>query len=80
MIENGVNTTKIGGDGRRMRSATRPEMGGEMTRRSRLVGAEEKLAKETKGGSHHHHPEETEINLVVNTDRRVSLMVTLPGP
>ena len=40
---------------------------------------EEELAKETGEGSHH-HPEETEINLVVNIDRRVSLMVTLKGP
>ena len=49
-----------------------------MTRRSRLEGMGEKLAKETEEGSHRHHPEEKEINLVVNTDRRVSLMVTLP--
>ena len=41
---------------------------------------EEELAKETEEDSHRHHPEEMEINLVVNTDRWVSLMVTLPGP
>ena len=80
MIENGVNTTKIGGDGRRMPSAIRPEMGGETIQRSRLAGVEEELAKEMEEGSHHHHPEEMEINLVVNTDRQVSLMVTLLGP
>ena len=80
MIENGVSTTRIGKDGRRMPSATRPEMGGGgMTQKSRLVGVEEELAKMTEGGSHH-HPEEMDINLVVNTDRRVSLMVTLLGP
>ena len=53
--------------------------GGGMTQKSRLVGVEEELAKVTEGGSHH-HPEEMDINLVVNTDRRVSLMVTLLGP
>ena len=58
MIENSISTTRIGGDG------------GEMTRRSRLEGVEEKLAKETEEGSHRHHPEEKEINLVVNTDRQ----------
>ena len=79
MIENGVNTTKIGGDGRRMPSAIRPEMGGETIQRSRLAGVEEELAKEMEEGSHHYQ-EEMEINLVVNTDRRVSLMVMLPGP
>ena len=78
MTENGVNTTRTSGDGRRMPSTTRPEMGGKMIRRSRLVEVEEELAKEMEEGSHH-HPEEMEINLVVNTDRRVSLMVTLPG-
>ena len=77
--ENGVNTMRIGGDGRRMPNATRPGMGGETTRRSCLVGVEEEQAKEMEEGSHH-HPEEMEINLVVNTDRPVSLRVTLPGP
>ena len=70
MIENSISTTRIGGDGRRMPSSTCPEMGGEMTRRSRLEGVEEKLAKETEEGSHRHHPEEKEIKLVVNTDRQ----------
>ena len=79
MTESGVNTTKISGDGRRMPSATRPEMGGETIQRSRLAGVEEELAKEMEKGSHHHHPEEMEINLVVNTDRQVSMMVTLLG-
>ena len=51
-----------------------------MTRRSRLVEGEEELVKETEEGSHHHHPEEMEINLVVNTDRRVSLMVMYRVP
>ena len=51
-------------------------MGGEMTRRSPLVEGEEEMEE----GSHHHHPEEMEINLVVNTDRRVSLMVMYRVP
>ena len=50
-----------------------------MTRRSHLVEVEEELAKEMEEDSHH-HPEEMEINIVVNIDRRVSLMVTLKGP
>ena len=56
-----------------------PRDGREMTWRSRLEGVEEELAKETEEDSHHYHPEEMQINLVVITDRRVSLMVTLPG-
>ena len=62
-----------------MPSATRPEMGGETIQRSRLAGVEEELAKEMEEGSHHYQ-EEMEINLVVNTDRRVSLMVMYRGP
>ena len=46
-----------------------------MTQRSRLGEVEEELAKEMEEDSHHHHPEEMEINLVVNIDRQVSLMV-----
>ena len=80
MTETSVSTTRITGGGRRKLSATRPEMGGEMTRRSRLAGAEEELAKEMEEGSHHRHPEEEmAINLVVNIDRRVSLMVMHKG-
>ena len=62
-----------------MLSATRLEMEGEMTRRSRLVEVEEEPAKEMEEGSHHCCPEEMEINLVVNTDRRISLMVMYKG-
>ena len=62
-----------------MPSTIRPEVGGEMTRRSRLVEVEEELAKEMVEESHRHHPEEMEINLVVNIDRRVSLMVMYRG-
>ena len=55
-----------------------PRDRGETTQRSCLGGVEEEMAKEMEEGSHH-HPEEMESNLVVNIDRRVSLMVTLPG-
>ena len=41
MTENGVSTTRILGDGRRMPRATGPEMVGEMSWRSRLEGAKE---------------------------------------
>ena len=58
-----------------MPSTIRQEVGGEMTRRSCLVEVEEELAKEMEEGSHHHHLEGMEINLVANIDRRVSLMV-----
>ena len=62
-----------------MPSATRLEMEEETTRRSCLVEGEEELAKEMEEDSRHHHPEEMEINLVVNIDRRVSLMVMYKG-
>ena len=62
-----------------MPSTIRQEVGGEMTRRSCLVEVEEELAKEMEEGSHHHHLEGMEINLVANIDRRVSLMVMYKG-
>ena len=74
-----TSTTRTAGGGKRMPSTIRPEVGGEMTRRSRLVEVEEELAKEMVEESHRHHPEEMEINLVVNIDRRVSLMVMYRG-
>ena len=51
-----------------------------MTRRSHLAEVEEELPREMEEDSHHHHPEEMEISLVVNIDRWVSLMVMYRGP
>ena len=75
MTEIVASTMKIAEDGRRMRIAIRPVIGGETTWRSRL--GEEELVKETGEGHRRHRPEELEINLAVNLDRRVSLMVLL---
>ena len=58
-----------------MPNATRPEMGGETTWRSRLGEGEEELVKEMEEDHRCCRPEEMETNLVVNIDRRVSLMV-----
>ena len=69
---------KIAEDGRRTRITIRPVMGGKTTRRSRL--GEEELVKETEEDHRRHRPEEMEINLVVNPDRRVSLMVMYRVP
>ena len=59
MTERDVSTTRIDGDGRRMRSATRLEMGEEMIRRSHLEEVEEEEAKEMEERGHRHrHLEE----------------------
>ena len=80
MIEIAASTTRIAGDGRRTRTATHPEMVGETTRRSRLEEVEEELVKEREEDHRRHRPEETESSLVVNIDRRVSLMVMYREP
>ena len=65
MTEIAASATKIAEDGRRMRIAIHPGMGGEMTQRSRLVEGEEELDKETEEDHSHHRLEEMETNLVV---------------
>ena len=78
MTEIVTSIMKIAEDGRRTRIAIRLVMGGETIRRSRL--GEEELVKETEEDHRRHRPEEMEINLMVNLDRRVSLMVMYRVP
>ena len=63
-----------------MPNATRPEMGGETTWRSRLGEGEEELVKEMEEDHRCCRPEEMETNLVVNIDRRVSFMAMYRVP
>ena len=72
MTEIVASIMKIAEDGRRTHIAIRLVMGGETIRRSHL--GEEELVKETEEDHRRHRPEEMEINLVVNLDRRVSLI------
>ena len=81
MTETAASTMRIAEDGRRMHTAIRLVMEKEITQGSHLE--EEELVKEKeKEEDHHHHrrPEEMDLNLVVNTDRRVSLMVMYRVP
>ena len=77
MTEIAASIMKIAEDGRRTRIAIRLVMVEETTQRSRL--GEEELVKEMEEDHRRRHPEEMETNLVVNIDRRVSLMVMYKG-
>ena len=57
-----------------------PGDGGGDDRRSRPEEVEEELVKEREEDHRRHRPEETESSLVVNIDRRVSLMVMYREP
>ena len=73
MTEIAASIMRIAEDGRRTRIAICLVMVEETTRRSRLGG--EEPVKEREEDHHRPRPEEMEINLMVNPDRRVSLMV-----
>ena len=64
-----ISITKTAEDGRRMHRGIRREAAEEKIRRSH-PGDEEEPEEHR-----HHHLEEMEISLVINLDRRVSLMV-----
>ena len=72
MTEIAASTMMSARGGRRTRATIRLMMRGEMIQRDRLVG--EELAKETEGDHRIRHLEETETSLVLNPDRRASLM------